>query len=89
MSVKTGHFCPHCEEYELVIDWDEGGDTPNGPGSFHSPGGFVVRCPGSTSGECNGPDITGKCETEYEALKFTEECLNDWKPYLVNLTRKE
>lgn len=88
MSISTGHLCPHCEEYELVIDLDGGSDTPNGHGSMHIPEGYVVRCDGAVSGECNSPDMTGRCSTKEEALNFTIESLSDWMPRCINAASK-
>lgn len=88
MSIATGHTCPHCEEHELVIDFEGGNDVPNGPTAMYAPDGYVVRCAGAISGECNSPDMTGRCQTKEDALNITIESLSDWMPHCINAANK-
>lgn len=88
MRVDTGHVCPHCEERELVIDFEGGNDVPNGPTAMYAPAGYIVRCGGATSGECNSPDMTGRCQTKEQALDITTKTLYDWKKHCIDAANK-
>jgi hypothetical protein len=71
--------CPHCLDEKLHVEYLAHHDTPNGAGTSHFPGGYIVRC----SSDC--PDMTGACKTVGMAATHAYLSIASWRPELLNV----